>query len=250
MKEYIMTQIVRRGCVETDKIEFNDKNLNLLKHAQQDICFLLDRGYEINKVIEFIGNQFLFSARQRLALKRALSSSLDIKRRKEHQLKEDYENAVIHIDGLNLIITLEVALSGSTLLHCMDGTIRDLAGLRGTYKLIDKTDAAIELIGKRLKEMNIEKAIFYLDSPVSNTGRLKVRILEMLSTYDFDVEVILVPNADVILKSLDNVVTSDGIILNTCESWINLAYEIIKEYLPHVNYIDFSFYINCDYISF
>lgn len=47
------------------------------------------------------------------------------------------------------------------------------------------------------------------------------------------------PNADVILNSLDNVVTSDGIILNTCESWINLAYEIIKEYLPNVKYIHF-----------
>lgn len=75
-----MAQIVKRRYVETDKIEFNDKNLNLLKQAQQDICFLLDRGYEINKVIEFIGNHFLFSARQRLALKRSLSSSLDIKR--------------------------------------------------------------------------------------------------------------------------------------------------------------------------
>ncbi|WP_186430445.1 DUF434 domain-containing protein [Clostridium sp. BSD9I1] len=236
-----MTQVVKRGYVERDKIEFNDKNLKLLKQAQQDICFLLDRGYEINKVIDFIGNHFLFSARQRLTLKRVLSSSLDIKRRKEHQLKGSYENAAIHIDGLNLIITLEVALSGSTILHCMDGTIRDLAGLRGTYKLIDKTDAAIELIGKRLKEVNIGKAIFYLDSPVSNTGRLKARILEILSKYDFDVEVILVPNADFILKSLDNVVTSDGIILNTCGSWINLAYEIIKEYLPNVHYIDLSF---------
>lgn len=29
-----MTQIVKRGYVETDKIEFNDKNLNLLKQAQ------------------------------------------------------------------------------------------------------------------------------------------------------------------------------------------------------------------------
>lgn len=236
-----MTQVVKRGYIERDKIEFNDRNLALLKQAQQDICFLLDRGYEFNKVIEFIGNHFLFSSRQRLALKRALSSSLDIKRRKQHQLKEVHENAVIHIDGLNLIITLEVALSGSMLLHCMDDTIRDLAGLRGTYKIIDKTDAAIELIGKRLKEMSIEKAIFYLDSPVSNTGRLKVRILEILSKHDFDVEVILVPNADVILKSLDNVVTSDGIILNTCGSWINLAYEIIKQYLPNVHYIDLSF---------
>ena len=122
----------------------------------------------------------------------------------------------------------------------MDGTLRDLAGLRGTYKLIDKTDTAIDLIGKRLDKMKIQKAIFYLDSPVSNTGRLKSRLLDLLYKYNFDIEVILIPNADVILNKLDHVVTSDGIILNTCESWINLAYEIVEEELPNTSYIDFE----------
>ena len=58
----------------------------------------------------------------------------------------------------------------------MDGTIRDLAGLRGTYKLIDKTDRAINLIGEYLQKLKIKKVVFYLDSPVSNSGRLKIRI--------------------------------------------------------------------------
>lgn len=72
-------------------------------------------------------------------------------------------------------------MSNSTILKCMDGTVRDLAGLRGTYKLIDKTDAAINLIGQKLEELKIDKAVFYLDSSVSNSGRLKIRILELLS---------------------------------------------------------------------
>lgn len=33
----------------------------------------------------------------------------------------------------------------------MDGTIRDLAALKGTYCLIDKTKTAIVLIGKMLE---------------------------------------------------------------------------------------------------
>lgn len=33
----------------------------------------------------------------------------------------------------------------------MDGTIRDSAALRGTYRLIDKTKTAIMLIGKMLE---------------------------------------------------------------------------------------------------
>ncbi len=39
----------------------------------------------------------------------------------------------------------------------MDGTIRDLAGLRGTYKLIDKTEIAIMMIGETLKKYKIGK---------------------------------------------------------------------------------------------
>lgn len=50
------------------------------------------------------------------------------------------------------MITLEVALSDSLLLKCMDGTIRDLVALRGTYRLIDKTKTAIMLVGKMLEK--------------------------------------------------------------------------------------------------
>lgn len=234
-----MTQVVQRGFVSSDKIEFNDKNLELLKKAQTDICFLLNRGYGLDKTIEFIGNHFLFSARQRLALKRVISSQENIKVREKKEVKSSYKDSTVHIDGLNLIITLEVALSNSILFRSMDGTIKDLAGLRGTYKLIDKTDISIKLIGEKLNKMEIKKAIFYLDSPVSNTGRLKMRILELLSNFNFDLEVFLVPNADVILSKLDYVITSDAIILNTCKSWINLCYKIISEDLCNVSYIDF-----------
>ncbi|WP_271810172.1 DUF434 domain-containing protein [Clostridium beijerinckii] len=235
-----MTQIVKRGFVPSDELEFNEESLTLLKKAQKDIYYLINQGYSIDKSVEFVGNHLLFSARQRLALKRSISSYEDIISRQKRKILDKYENSTLHIDGLNIIITLEVALSNSTLIKCMDGTLRDLAGLRGTYKLIDKTDTAIDLIGKRLDEMKIRKSIFYLDSPVSNTGRLKSRILEILHKYNFDIEVILIPNADVILNKLDHVVTSDGIILNTCESWINLAYEIVDEKLPNTSYIDFE----------
>ena len=46
------------------------------------------------------------------------------------------------VDGFNLIITIEVALSGGLVLDCADGTVRDLAGLRGSYHPVDETDGA------------------------------------------------------------------------------------------------------------
>jgi len=122
----------------------------------------------------------------------------------------------------------------------MDGTIRDLAGLRGTYRLIDKTDIAINLIGSKLEELKVGCAYFYLDSPVSNTGRLKQRIMELFAAYSFDTVVELVNNADIILEKNNYVISSDSIILNKCTGWINLAAEIIKDSIKNAYIYDFS----------
>ena len=121
----------------------------------------------------------MLSTRQRLAIMRATSSTILIEEREKKRISA-FDNEIINIDGFNLIITLEVALSNSILIKCMDDTIRDLAEMRKSYRLIDKTDKAIAIIGDKLQDMNISKAVFYFDRLVSNAGRLKVRVLELL----------------------------------------------------------------------
>ncbi|OOM73588.1 hypothetical protein CLPUN_44840 [Clostridium puniceum] len=128
----------------------------------------------------------------------------------------------------------------------MDGTFRDLAGLRGTYRLIDKTQLAIMMIGEILEKNKVRKAIFYLDAPVSNSGRLKERILELLCEFSFDVQVENINNVDAILETLNNVITSDAIILDKCKSWINLNKEIIENNMSNYSYIDFCLLSDCD----
>ena len=222
------TTDTRRGFIATDKSEFSNENLLRLKKAQEEIFWLINRSYSIEKAVTFVGNHYMLSNRQRLALMRATATTADIVSRKKKEVCL-CDNQIVYIDGLNLIITLEVALSMSVIIKCMDGTIRDLAGLRGTYRLIDKTDMAIKLIGRKLKDMNIAGAIFYIDAPVSNTGRLKARIFELLGSYDYDLSVELINNVDTQLKNKSHVVTSDAIILNDCVSWVNLANTIISE---------------------
>ena len=225
---------VRRGYVSTDIKEFNEDSIKKLKEAQKDIFMLINRRYDIKKVSTFVGNHYLLSERQRMALVRATSPKSSLENRRKKEITVSLEEKTVYIDGFNLIITLEVALSGSTLMKCMDCTIRDLAGLRGTYNLIDKTDIAINLIGEKLYKLKVNKVVFYLDSPISNSGRLKMKILELLSKYSYNIEVHLVNNADIILENLENVITSDAIILDKCKSWINLALNIIDESVDNV----------------
>lgn len=234
-----MTNIVRRGYLPTDEKEFSEEAVKKLCQAGQDLFYLLNHGYKMKGASVFVGNHYLLSERQRLALSRSISSEKSIEHRKKKEIVEIPIKSTVNIDGFNTIITLEIALSYGLLIRCMDGAIRDLAGLRGTYRLIDKTQTAIMLIGKMLVNKKVKRAVFYLDSPVSNSGKLKQRIQELLADFNCEVYVETIPNVDSVLETLDNVITSDAIILDRCRSWINLNKMIIQSNLEGYPFVDF-----------
>lgn len=119
--------------------------------------------------------------------------------------------------------------AASPILSCMNGTYRDLAGLRGTYRIIEETKTTVDLILTELDQHKIREAVFYLDQPVSNSGRLKQLILEMSEEHDVQVTVEIIPDVDRVLEKLPCVITADAIILNKCESWINLVKGIVDK---------------------
>lgn len=231
---------VRRGYLETDERDFAPGQVELLRQAQKDILYLVDHGYDLARSVTFVGNRFQFSARQRTALTRAtVRSENNIRRRKK--CLSSIKGQTLHIDGFNLIITLEAALSPeTTLLRCMDDTVRDICGLRGNYKLIESTTETLRMIGELFSESEVEQAVFYLDAPVSNSGRLKVEIAEAMEQYAVENSVSLVPNADARLWDKEWVVSSDGVILDRCSSWVNLAGMLIAEKLPRRRMVDLS----------
>lgn len=238
-----MTKIVRRGYSADDELEFGNKSIQKLFNAGCDLYYLLNHQYKLRGASVFVGNHYLLSERQRLALARAVASKEDIKIRKDKEIIDCSLQSAVNIDGFNTIITLEAALSGSVLLKCMDGTIRDLAGLRGSYRMIDKTEPAIMWIGKMLEERKVTKVNFYLDPPVSNSGRLKQKIFELLNGFDFNIQVEIINNVDGTLEKMNNVITSDSIILDKCKSWVNLNKAIIEKNICNCKCIDFSTYI-------
>ena len=231
----------KRGSNPNDSAWFTGEALARLAAAHKDVSWLLDRGYKTDSIIEFTGNRYQLSARQRNALKRAASSSIQNERRKSAMLPyEAAKHGCLYIDGFNLIITLEVALSGSPIIKGSDGVLRDLAGLRGTYSLIAQTDKALDLIGRCFRELSVPEAVFYLDSPVSNSGRLKKSILEHAKNWETPVQVVLVPNADVMFYGMERVVSGDSIVLDRCLSWFNLSLKIIGDYIKDAWIIDFD----------
>ena len=114
----------------------------------------------------------------------------------------------------------------------MDGTVRDLAGLRGSYRIVDKTVRAVELLLGRMEALGVKDALFYLDKQVSNSGRLRALLLDKAAERSVQVRVELHLSVDGVLSRLENVVTTDAIILDKCGSWYNLNRGIIEEAVP------------------
>ena len=161
---------------------------------------------------------------------RSVASDQELIKRKNKQLSlSELNGTEVWIDGFNIVITLEVLLSDSLLFTCMDGTIRDLAALRGTYRLIPETADAVRLILDILQEASVGKVNILLDEPVSNSGRLKSLIAETAgSKYCFDLDIRILRDVDRTLYGKEGVITSDSIILDHCSSWINLTSECLK----------------------
>jgi hypothetical protein len=112
----------------------------------------------------------------------------------------------------------------------MDGAIRDLANLKGSYHIIDKTQDAVRLVLGKLDELKVKKATIYLDKPISNSGRLKSYINAIARDYKVEVNVELHDGVDKMLYGKKNVISGDCIVLDEAVSWYPLYRDIIDDY--------------------
>ena len=214
----------RRGYVPDDERNFSLESIEKLRVASRHVLYLINEGYDLKQASTFVGNHFLLSERQRLAVMRSLATAEQLAMRKAKLLTAaEAAGRDVWIDGFNTVITLEVLKCDSILFSCMDGTVRDLASLRGTYRIIPETEDAVRLLFDSLEEMEIHSATVLLDQPVSNSGRLKALIAELAVEYPFALDIQIQKDVDRELYEKENVISSDSIILDRCLSWINLA---------------------------
>lgn len=229
-----------RGKESNDDRIFGKKWLPILKEAVTDMSHLLTRGYSERSSLQLVGNRYKLNSRQRKAVFRMSSSEMDVfVRQNKCCLKEDLRNTEVDIDGFNVLILLECALSGAFVFKCKDGTFRDISSVHGSYKRVIKTEEAIILAGRVLNELGTNCVNWFLDAPVSNSGRLKKRIENIGKENGYKWTVRLENSPDYLLADSGNIViSSDGWILNRCKSWFNLSALIIEEIVTSANIIE------------
>ncbi len=231
-----------RGPHPDDRKLFAAEHLSVLRTAAGELSWLMTRDYSLKGAVKLVGDRYMLTDRQRLAVSRAACSDQS----KERRAAVLVDAAAVPgqglvVDGFNLIITVEAALSGGLLMLCRDGCIRDLSSVHGSYRTINETEIAIKLIGEAFEKLRPKSVEWLLDSPISNSGRLAQSIRDLASAkgWNWKVETLFNPDA-AITKSKEVVISSDSHILDGAERWLNFNRYLIAGRLADSWVIDLS----------
>ena len=213
-----------------------------LRQATDDLAWLLTRGYAPQSSLKLVGDRYSLQARQRVAVQRCTCSATDAARRKQHLVApEQFRGQPLWLDGYNVLTTIEAALGGGVILAARDAAVRDMASMHGSYRKVAETLPALELLGRTIAAMGAGPCRWYLDRPVSNSGRLKTLIEHTAAARNWAWQVELVANPDALLVLSDQiVVTADSAILDRCARWLNLARRVIDEHVPQARIVDLA----------
>jgi hypothetical protein len=218
-----------RGPDPRDAEAFGPTALPALRGAVSDLSWLLGRGYAPVSALKLVGDRWSLIERQRMAVRRSSCTDDDRDRRQAARLSAaDLAGRGLWIDGFNVLTTIEAHLGGGVVIHCRDGTFRDIAGVHGTYRKVVETTPALEWLARRIVELRVGPVRWLFDRPVSNSGRIRSLVLEIARRHDVDWTVDLVDNPDPILKvAAVPIATADSVILDAGPAWFNLTRDVI-----------------------
>ena len=242
MEHLVPDQRQHRGPHPEDNRLFDSSAVPALRKATADLSWLLTNKYSANSASKLVGDRYLLTTRQRLAVSRCAASDQQRSRRAKFRLCENQLSGnEIWIDGFNVITTLEAALSGGVILLGRDGCYRDMASMHGNYRKVQETAPAISLVGNILQDLKVISCRWLFDQPVSNSGRLKTLIGEIARSEGWSWSAELVPDPDKsLIRSECIVATADSQVLDHTERWFNLARFAIDSQLSDVHVVDLS----------
>lgn len=229
-----------RGAHPRDAEWFAPSALPALRSAAHDLGWLWSRGYAETASLALVGDRYALSARQRAALLRVVCSDAAEQRRASRRAgAEELRSAALAVDGFNVCIGVEVALSGGVVLVGRDGAYRDLASVHGTYRRVTETPRALELLVDVLAARRPASVTWYFDRPVSNSGTLAGLLRALLSRRQLDWQIELAADVDRRVSAPGVVaVSADSGVLDAAERWYDLAGSVIREHAPSAWVVD------------
>lgn len=231
-----------RGPHPDDARLFAPQAVPVLRTAVGELSWLLTKGYAPASSLKLVGDRHQLDARQRIAVARCACSDAQKAHRCAREVPpESLRGGLLRLDGYNVLTTLEAALAGGVILAARDGAYRDMASMHGSYRKVEETLPALELLGQAMSDLGIAEAWWYLDQPVSNSGRLKGMMMGLAAQRGWRWRVELAANPDAVLMEGEATIASaDSVVIDHCAGWFNLARRVVESRVPAACVVDLS----------
>nr|MDO8076746.1 DUF434 domain-containing protein [Candidatus Freyarchaeota archaeon] len=199
--------------------------------AAEDLRYLLNRNYNRDQALTFVGDHYKLHKEERFILYRAIYSQKEVRERKEKTISfEELQGKTLTIDAYNVIIVLETMLKGKELIESDDSFVRDISGVFGKHKITKTTYQAISLIMQTLKQNPPKKTLIFFDSPVSKSGELAAITRRKMEEHGINGTAQVVKQADnAVIRRGEVAATSDSVILQKAKKTFDLAGYIVRE---------------------
>lgn len=201
------------------------------REAVADYHYLIKREYPQKATLKIIGDRYRLNRVQRTILYRGVYCRGLSKRRKK-RLTGRIKAREIHIDCYNVVLTIANYMQGIPLYIGTDNLLRDAAESHG--KAINEMffHKALKLLLDFCEEHKVGALHFFIDSPVSHSGKLAHFIREELATRGLKGEAVTAKSADHELIKVKKgiIATSDSIIIDKAEvESVDLARIVLKK---------------------
>jgi hypothetical protein len=228
-----------RGPHQSDATLFAAEALPSLRDAVADLSWLLGRGYVDPSATKLVGDRYRLRLRQRIAVSRsAAAAEILTARLGKRQQPGALAGARLAIDAFNVLIGMETALSGGVLLRGVDGALRDLSSVHGSYRRVAVTEAALDALVSTITRWSPAAVIWFVDRPVSNSGRLAGWIRDR-APEDMQWQVELPYDADGSVIDAGGVgCSADARVLDLAPAWADLVSEAIEAHARQAWVVD------------
>lgn len=161
-----------------DRQWFADNQLPRLREAAVDMRFLLSRGYPQRSAVTLVGNHRQLAKRQRQALFRSVMASSTAETVQQRTVKQ-LRDAVLLVDGYNVLITYEIGQAGGLLLQSDDAFLRDIGELHGSYRAGPQSAATLVTLCAQATQLGATAVRVFLDAPMHGSQRLASAVREV-----------------------------------------------------------------------
>jgi hypothetical protein len=171
--------------------------------AAADYRLLLDRKYPVKATLKLVGDRYRLNKVERNILFRGILDSETSKLIASRIITVLPDKAALAVDGHNVLFTLINYRKGRRLFIGTDGLLRDAGGAHGRLPAGTDFSEVLSLFCSTLVNLDLSKAVIYLDAPVSGSGLLAARLRSTFSGLAEAPSVIVetVPSADPFVRN-------------------------------------------------